>query len=100
MTTLSPRAIAIIATVLALLSAAIGLVTSGAITLDVQVQEPTVEAAEAVETPVEAPAEPTEAPALADPIPLPAETQVVDEAADAPSADAPSADLAVEASGG
>lgn len=100
MTTISPRAVKILAFVLTILSGAIALVTSGAITLDVQVQEPAVESVEVVEAPVEAPAEPTEAPALADPIPLPAETQVVDEAADAPSADAPSADVAVEASGG
>lgn len=101
MTTLSPRAVKIIAFVLTILSGAIALVTSGAITLDVQVQEP---AAEVVEVPVEVPSAapveppaeaPAEVPALANPIPLPAETQVVDEAADAPSAD-----VAVEASGG
>lgn len=94
MTTISTRTVKILAFALTILSAAIALVTSGAITLDVQVAEeaPAVE----VEAPAEAPAEePTEVPALAEPIPVPAETQVVDEAADAPASD-----VAVESSGG
>lgn len=102
MTTISTRTVKILAFVLSVLAAAIALVTSGAITLDVQVAEEVP----AVEAPVEA-----EAPAEV-PVEVPAETQVVDEAADAPSADAPSADapsadapapasdVAVEASGG
>lgn len=90
MTTISTRTVKILAFALTILSAAIALVTSGAITLDVQVAEevPAVE----VEAPAEAPAE---VPALAEPIPVPTETQVVDEAADAPASD-----VAVEASGG
>lgn len=92
MTTISTRTVKILAFALTILSAAIALVTSGAITLDVQVAEEVP----AVEAPVEAPAEePTEVPALAEPIPVPAETQVVDEAADAPASD-----VAVESSGG
>lgn len=103
MTTLSTRTVKILAFALTILSAAIALVTSGAITLDVQVAEetPAVEAEATSEDPAAAPAEvPAEVPALAEPIQVPPETQVVDEAADAPSADAPASDVAVEASGG
>lgn len=94
MTTISPRAVKILAFVLTILSGAIALVTSGAITLDVQVQEPAVESVEveSVEVPVEPVEVPAETPAEA---PAVVEIQVVDEAADAPSAD-----VAVEASGG
>lgn len=90
---LSKRRLSILAFVLTVLAGAVALVTSGAVTLDVKV--------DGVEAPVEAPVEPPveAAPVLLDPIPLPseaaAETQVVDEASDAPSAD-----VAVEASGG
>jgi hypothetical protein len=86
---LSKRHLSILAFVLTVLAGAVALVTSGAVTLYVKV--------DGVEAPVEAPVEAV--PALADPIQVPseatAETQVVDEASDAPSAD-----VAVEASGG
>lgn len=94
MTTISTRTVKILAFVLTVLSGVIALVTSGAITLDVKVAEevPAVEAPVEAEAPAEAP---TEVPALTEPIPVPTETQVVDEAADAPASD-----VVVEASGG
>lgn len=90
---LSARSIKILAFVLTVVSGLLALVTSGAVTLDVNVKEP-VEVVEEAPVEAEAPVEPA-APALAEPIAVPAETQVVDEASDAPAAD-----VAVEASGG